>query len=86
MNQELGYLRNVRGNGGGIELGMPPEQINIGPVVRDMEASLKVIDCSTPYCRLPMSAFFGVLDKYTLADLFGNREELIHLLDLDVSA
>ncbi len=92
---QLGYLHNIRGKGGGIELGMAPEQINIGQVVRAMEANLTVIDCSSPHCRLQqgcqlkgilgeaMNAFLGVLDQYTLADLLSNRQELIQLLDLE---
>ena len=92
---QLGYLHNIRGKGGGIELGMAPQQINIGQVVRAMEANLTVIDCSSPHCRLQqgcqlkgilgeaMNAFLGVLDQYTLADLLSNRQELIQLLDLE---
>ena len=95
---QLGYLQNIRGKGGGIELGMNPVKINIGQVVRHMESNLQVIDCNSPYCRLQpgcrlqgvlgeaMSAFLGVLDKYTLADLLSNRDELIQLLDLTTSA
>ena len=95
---QLSYLRNVRGKGGGIELGMPPDMINIGQVVRDMEANLQVIDCNSPSCKLQpacrlrgilaeaMGAFIGVLDRYTLADLLDNRHELIRLLALDEPA
>ena len=93
---QLGYLRNVRGKGGGIELGRPPEQIVIGQVVRDMESNLTVIDCNTPRCRLnkgcqlkgilmeAMAAFLGVLDRYTLKDMLTNEQELIHLLSLEM--
>ena len=93
---QLGYLRNVRGKGGGIELGRPPEQIVIGQVVRDMETNLTVVDCSTPHCRLnngcrlkgilaeAMTAFLGVLDRYTLRDMLANEQELIQLLSLDM--
>ena len=92
---QLGYLHTIRGKGGGIELGMAPTHIVIGQVVRAMEANLQVIDCRLPYCRLDrgcqlkgvlgeaMNAFLGVLDRYTLADLLSNRQELIQLLDLD---
>ncbi|CAM3777366.1 Rrf2 family transcriptional regulator [Parendozoicomonas haliclonae] len=95
---QLGYLKNVRGKGGGIELGMPTNQINIGQVVRDMEANLQVIDCSTPACKLSpgctlkgvlaeaMSAFIGVLDRYTLEDLLTNKQELIQLLEIEETA
>jgi Rrf2 family transcriptional regulator, nitric oxide-sensitive transcriptional repressor len=79
-----GYLRTQRGIGGGFTLGRPPEQIRLGDIVRLGEESDKVIDCADqpgrqcrlfPACRLKgvlneaASAFFGVLDDYTLADL-----------------
>ena len=91
---QLGYLHNVRGKGGGIELGKAPKQINIGKVVQEMEVNLQVIDCNTPYCRLQpacklkgvlgqaMAAFLDVLGQYTLADLLDNRDQLIALLEL----
>ncbi|WP_281646923.1 Rrf2 family transcriptional regulator [Parendozoicomonas sp. Alg238-R29] len=89
---QLGYLRNIRGKGGGIELGMNPDEINIGKVVMDMEPNLQVIDCNSPYCRLQpacrlkgvlieaMNAFVAVLESYTLADLLENKDELVQLL------
>ena len=89
---QLGYLRNIRGKGGGIELGIAPMDINIGKVVQDMENNLQVIDCNTPHCRLQpacrlksvlaeaMGAFTAVLMSYTLADLLENEDELIRLL------
>ncbi|MGY0217435.1 Rrf2 family transcriptional regulator [Endozoicomonadaceae bacterium StTr2] len=91
---QQGYLRNIRGKGGGIELGRKPEEINIGEVVRAMESTLQVIDCDNPYCRLQpacklkhvladaLHAFMAVLDGYTLKDLLENRDELIPLLAL----
>ena len=90
-----GFLKNSRGKGGGIELGMNPESINIGSVVRLMEHSLKIIDCDSPDCRLQpacqlkgvlaeaMNAFFGVLEQYSLSDLLENRHELIQLLSIE---
>ena len=89
---QLGYLRNIRGKGGGIELGRAPETINIGEVVREMEATLQVIDCNSPCCRLQpacklkgvlgeaMNAFMAVLGGYTLGDLLEEKNELIRLL------
>lgn len=89
---QLGYLRNIRGKGGGIELGRAPQNINIGDVVREMETTLQVIDCSSPRCHLEpacklksvlveaMNAFIAVLDGYTLSDLLEEKNELIRLL------
>ena len=89
---QLGYLRNIRGKGGGIELGRVPESINIGEVVREMETTLQVIDCNSPCCRLQpacklkgvladaMTAFMAVLDGYSLADLLAEKNELVRLL------
>lgn len=92
---QLGYLRNIRGKGGGIELGKEPADINIGAVVMDMESNLQVIDCNMPYCRLQpgcklkrvlaeaINAFIAVLESYTLADLLENKDELLQLLALE---
>ncbi|RFF27246.1 MULTISPECIES: Rrf2 family transcriptional regulator [unclassified Wenzhouxiangella] len=79
----LGYIESTRGSGGGIRLGRPPESINIGHVVRDMEPDFGLVECFrpenrciiTPACILPrmldeaLRAFLAVLDQYTLADL-----------------
>lgn len=79
-----GYLATHRGVGGGFTLALPPEQIRLGAVVRLGEQSETVIDCTdgenrpcrlSPLCRLKgvldeaAAAFFGVLDRYSLADL-----------------
>ena len=90
-----GFLLNIRGKGGGIELGKAPEEINIGEVVRVMEPNLRVVDCDNPFCRIQpacklqgvlaeaMNAFLSVLDNYTLEDLLHNRSELIQLLAIN---
>ena len=41
---QKGYLDTVRGRGGGIRLGRPPRDINIGQVVRETE-DIDVIGC-----------------------------------------
>ena len=88
----LGYLRNVRGRRGGIELARPPAQINLGAVVRDVEDDLALVPCLDPddascpiqgSCRLQgvlgeaLRAFFAVLDRYTLADLTRDRQGVL---------
>lgn len=94
---KLGYLQTIRGKSGGFRLGMAPEKINVGELVRALENSLAPIDCSKPYCRLTpacqlkgvlakaVNAYLAVLDRYTLADIVSNQQELRALLpDLEI--
>lgn len=89
-----GWLRNVRGKGGGLELALPPEEIVLGAVVRATEGQA-VAECLgegggdcciAPSCRLrgvlaeAVGAFQAVLDRYRLADLVGNAPELADIL------
>ena len=92
----LGYLTTARGRTGGIALARQPENLNLGEVVRQMEDGFDLTECMrrggqcaiTPACRLKgvvgraLDAFLGVFDSFTLADLTGNRTELIELLEL----
>ena len=81
-----GYVATVRGRSGGVRLGRPPAEINIGEVVRHTEDGFQVVDCATcviaPVCGLTRAldeavrAFLAVLDSYTLADLMGKRADL----------
>jgi Rrf2 family nitric oxide-sensitive transcriptional repressor len=81
---KLGYLETRRGRGGGIALGMPPEDIRIGMVVRRTEDTPFIVECfdqqhnTCPingFCRLKgalaqaESAFYETLDRHTLRDL-----------------
>jgi Rrf2 family nitric oxide-sensitive transcriptional repressor len=88
-----GWLRNVRGKGGGLELGRPAAAIRIGDLVRDTERVGEVVECYggvgcviAPVCRLrgvlaeAVSAFHSVLDRYTLEDIASNRQELSNIL------
>jgi Rrf2 family nitric oxide-sensitive transcriptional repressor len=55
-----GYVRSVRGMGGGIELARQPAQITIGQVILDFEGNLRLLECVAaenicviqPGCRL----------------------------------
>ncbi len=55
-----GYVRSVRGMGGGIELARPPADITIGRVILDFEGNLHLLECVgtdnvciiQPSCRL----------------------------------
>lgn len=83
---QAGFLTTVRGRGGGLKLGRPAEDITIGSIVRHTEAGFDLVDCSScliaPACSLPrilneaVSAFLGVLDRYTLSDVLSRRADL----------
>lgn len=93
-----GWLANVRGKGGGLELGMAPQAIVIGRVVRATEGTAVPAECfgDTPdncsiarICRLrgvlaqAVEAFHAVLDEHTLADLVHNRATLAKVLMIE---
>jgi Rrf2 family nitric oxide-sensitive transcriptional repressor len=41
----LGYLRSVRGVGGGIELGRPATDIRLGEVIAAFEGTMHLLEC-----------------------------------------
>ena len=85
-----GYIHAVRGRAGGLRLGRPPEEINVGQVVRHTEEGFNLVDCAhcliAPACALTaalsraLAAFMEVLDGYTLADLTTSRSEALRRL------
>ncbi|RZS58581.1 RrF2 family transcriptional regulator [Sphaerotilus mobilis] len=92
-----GWLVNVRGKGGGMELAMDARHVVIGRVVRATEGEALPAACFgtgaqdcclLQGCRLrgvlreAVDAFYAVLDRYTLEDLVRNREMLAQLLNL----
>lgn len=80
--QELvarGYLTPVRGRHGGMRLAKPPEDINLGALVIELEPNIELVDCVgcliSPVCGIPKplaeatTAFVNALSKYSFADL-----------------
>lgn len=41
----LGYIRSIRGIGGGLELAKSPDDITIGDVVQSIEGTMHLLDC-----------------------------------------
>ncbi len=90
-----GLIVTVRGKGGGIRLASPPDEINIGDVVRRFE-NLALVECFSdgntcaisPSCRLrgvlqeAMRGFMEVLDTYTLQDLLASKKKMKGLLSM----
>jgi Rrf2 family nitric oxide-sensitive transcriptional repressor len=81
---KLGYLETKRGRNGGIGLGMKPEDIRLGLLVRRTENALVIAECydaKTNTCPISgacllkgvlgeaVQAFYGTLDRYTLHDI-----------------
>lgn len=91
-----GYIESVRGRFGGIRLGRPPGEINVGALVRHTEEGFDLVDCGhcviAPACGLnsvlgeALGAFLAVLDRYTLEDLLTRRRELGALFGARVQA
>ena len=93
-----GYLQTQRGRGGGICLGQAAKDICIGQVVRQTEKGFPLVECfddATNTCPLvhacilkqalgqAWTAFFSVLDRYTLADLVRKPSPLRQALKLN---
>jgi Rrf2 family transcriptional regulator, nitric oxide-sensitive transcriptional repressor len=96
-----GWLHNVRGKGGGLELARPADQVVLGEVVRQTEGEATIAACMgdasddcciARTCRLrgvlaeALAAFHAVLDRYTLLDLASNRTELARILFIEQGA
>lgn len=92
-----GWLANVRGKGGGLQLAVAPAQIGVGAVVRMAEGDDRPAACFAAQgancrigavCRLrgvldeALQAFDAVLDRYTVADLASEPQAWSRLLPL----
>src|SRR5574341_1866579 len=92
-----GLVATVRGKGGGLQLGRPASQINVGAVVREAEGPTIAAECFdaagnhcsiVPVCRLrgvlaeAVAAFQAVLARYTLQDLVRNPDALASVMFL----
>ncbi len=89
-----GDVATLRGQHGGLRLGRPATDINLGAVVRRCEPDMRIVPCFGEEnccvigadCVLAgildeaLSAFLAVLDRYTLADLMAPRSRLAMLL------
>jgi Rrf2 family transcriptional regulator, nitric oxide-sensitive transcriptional repressor len=94
---ELALIESVRGRGGGLRLALEPHDINVAAVVRQTEPHLNLVECfdaRTNTCPIDaacglkralqqaQAAFFGELERYTLADFEARRPGLVKLWQL----
>lgn len=92
---KLGLIKTSRGKGGGILMATSPEAINLGEIVAKLEPHFDLVPCFNkekanccivPACKLKgilyqaQVAFMDILQRYTLADVLHNPEELSVLL------
>lgn len=95
---KMGFIHTIRGRGGGIKLALPPEEINIGEIVRKTEDDFNIVECFSqgsahciisPVCGLKhvlnraLSAYLAVLDEYTLADIVKSPFDYRSLLGME---
>ncbi|MBI1217532.1 MAG: Rrf2 family transcriptional regulator [Rhodobacteraceae bacterium] len=94
---QLDFVQTVRGRHGGLRLGVPMNKINVGAVFRAFEAGVPFAECFEPKsntCPLTgscllrralvsaLEAFYGSLDRISLADLVEDNAGLTRLLAL----
>jgi Rrf2 family nitric oxide-sensitive transcriptional repressor len=85
-----GYVRSIRGIGGGIELARPAVEIRLGDVIRDFEGSWHLLECVASegvcviesFCKLKRVLAeaerlqLEYLDGQTLADIVPTKRQL----------
>lgn len=94
----LGWVRSLRGPGGGLELARDPKQIRIGEIVRGFEGNTHLLECVgsvqrvcviQPGCRLRSvlaeaeRVQMQYLDSVRLADVVEPGRDLITWTELD---
>lgn len=91
---KAGYIKTIRGKGGGLMLNRSVDEINLGEVIRKTEGDEGLLPCVQgqgdccliPVCKLTgillesQQALYQVLDKYTLADLMVDKAPLKQIL------
>lgn len=90
-----GYVHSVRGRSGGIQLARDPTEINLGKLLRDLEADKPLVECfgaDGGHCQLSSAcglsialgvaqeAFFKALEGYTLASTISLAPKMPTLL------
>ena len=93
-----GLIKTHRGRTGGISLGKQAAEITLLDVVKVTEDNFIMAECFDPEfgdcplidacmvniaLRAALNAFFNKLDQYSVADLTGNRPEMLTRLGLN---
>jgi Rrf2 family nitric oxide-sensitive transcriptional repressor len=89
----LGYVRSIRGIGGGIELAKQPEDIRLGEVIEAFEGNMHLLDCVATenvcaiqsFCKLKGTLAeaervqLEYLNGVTLADVAPARRQFVRI-------
>ncbi|MDZ7824915.1 MAG: Rrf2 family transcriptional regulator [Gammaproteobacteria bacterium] len=89
-----GHVRTLRGRSGGLRLARPPEEIELGQLIRETEPDFSLVECMgrdghcvlEPACQVrgvlieARDAFLAVLDRYSLADMLQRPAEVRQVL------
>jgi Rrf2 family nitric oxide-sensitive transcriptional repressor len=73
---KAGFLKTIRGHGGGLELALPPERIRLGDVIRELQPGDVAVapgSAMGPALDAATDAFLGALDNYTISDILPTR-------------
>ena len=94
--QKCGYVKSMRGPGGGHMLAKMPEQYTVGMILRQIEGSLAPVACldgeendclrqescvTLRLWKMLYEAINGVVDQVTLADLVAWEREINGAMD-----
>lgn len=94
--QKCGYVKSMRGPGGGYMLAKKPEQYTVGMILRQIEGSLAPVACldgeendcvrqescvTLRLWKMLYEAINGVVDQVTLADLVAWEREINGAMD-----
>ena len=94
--QKCGYVKSMRGPGGGYMLAQKPEQYTVGMILRQIEGSLAPVACldgeendcvrqescvTLRLWKMLYEAINDVVDQVTLADLVGWEQEINGAMD-----
>ncbi|MCI8858588.1 MAG: RrF2 family transcriptional regulator [Lachnospiraceae bacterium] len=94
--QKCGYVKSMRGPGGGYMLAQKPEQYTVGMILRQIEGSLAPVACldgeendcvrqescvTLRLWKMLYEAINDVVDQVTLADLVGWEREINGAMD-----
>jgi Rrf2 family nitric oxide-sensitive transcriptional repressor len=92
----LGYVRSIRGIGGGIELAHSAESLPLGELVESLEGNMHLLDCVSTenvcalesFCKLKGALAHAerlqldYLNSLTLADIIPSRRQLAQVVPL----
>ena len=91
-----GFVRSIRGVGGGLELSRPADDISVGEVIERFEGSLHLLDCAAMenVCRIERRCGLrpvlieveriqrDYLNSVRLSDVAAPGQELVQLLEV----